>query len=102
MAAVPPGQNPRQDPERFTIGRPALCKDAEGGRRARMNVLILLGLILIVLLYIGRKLEVIAHLIYDGNKDLERKLEGILVHADYASTYLREIRELMESTSEKS
>ena len=31
-----------------------------------MTVQILLGLILIVMLYVGRRLEVISHLIYDG------------------------------------
>jgi hypothetical protein len=57
---------------------------------------ILLVLILVVLLYVGRKLEVIAHLIYDGNKELKDKLDGILVQTDYASTYLAKITEMME------
>ena len=64
-----------------------------------MNVLILLVLILIVLLYIGRKLEVIAHLIYDGDKQLEMKLEGILAHVDSTSASLFAIKEIMENTS---
>jgi hypothetical protein len=57
---------------------------------------ILLVLILIVLLYVCRKLEVIAHLIYDGNKELKDKLDGILVQTDYASMYLGKITEMME------
>ena len=57
---------------------------------------ILLVLILIVLLYIGRKLEVIAHLIHDGNKELKDRLEGVLVQTDSAGMYLGKITEMME------